>query len=99
MHATCDGCEYQYDRGPGYFLGSIYVNYGLTSVLVVVGYFTLFFTGWLPRGALLWTLGGFSILFPLWFFRYARSLWIGFDQYFDPVPMPTDRDAKREPTA
>ena len=33
---------------------------------------------------LLWPLAAFSVLFPLWFFRYARSLWVGFDQYFDP---------------
>ena len=26
----------------------------------------------------------FCVLFPLWFFRYARSLWLGFDYYFDP---------------
>jgi hypothetical protein len=23
-------------------------------------------------------------MFPMWFFRYARSLWLGFDQYVDP---------------
>ena len=26
----------------------------------------------------------FVLIFPLWFFRYARSLWLGFDQYMDP---------------
>jgi hypothetical protein len=26
----------------------------------------------------------FCLLFPLWFFRYARSLWLGLDYYFDP---------------
>jgi hypothetical protein len=28
----------------------------------------------------------FSLLFPLWFFRYARGLWIAFDERFDPWP-------------
>ena len=31
-------------------------------------------------------LAGFSVLFPLWFFRYARALWIAFDERFDPWP-------------
>jgi hypothetical protein len=26
----------------------------------------------------------FALLFPIWFFRYARSLWLGFDQFMDP---------------
>jgi hypothetical protein len=52
--------------------------------LVVIGYFTLFFTEWLTGDALLWTATAFCVLFPLWFFRYARSLWLGFDYYFDP---------------
>ena len=26
----------------------------------------------------------FVVLFPTWFFRYARSLWLGFDQFIDP---------------
>jgi hypothetical protein len=26
----------------------------------------------------------FVVLFPIWFFRYARALWLGFDQYMDP---------------
>jgi hypothetical protein len=34
----------------------------------------------------------FALLFPLWFFRYARSLWLGFDQFID--PRPGERDAK-----
>ncbi|MEY4176819.1 MAG: hypothetical protein RLY70_393, partial [Planctomycetota bacterium] len=26
----------------------------------------------------------FTVLFPMWFFRYARALWLGFDQMMDP---------------
>ncbi|MCA9248002.1 MAG: DUF983 domain-containing protein [Planctomycetales bacterium] len=86
MHETCDVCHYKFERAPGYFLGSIYVNYGLTSILVVIGYFSLFLTGILPHSAMLWTLGAICVLVPLIFFRYARALWCGFDQYWDPVP-------------
>jgi uncharacterized protein (DUF983 family) len=84
MNPQCEVCGLQFERGPGYFLGSIYINYGLTAVLVTAGYFTCFFTEWLTGDALLWTAAAFCVFFPLWFFRYARSLWIGFDYYFDP---------------
>jgi uncharacterized protein (DUF983 family) len=84
MNPSCPRCGLQFDRGPGYFLGSIYINYGLTAFLVTAGYFTCFFTEWLTGDALLYAATAFCVLFPLWFFRYARSLWVGFDHYFDP---------------
>ena len=34
--------------------------------------------------ALLVSATAFCVLFPLWFFRYARSFWLGLDYYFDP---------------
>ena len=85
MPASCNVCGYRFERGPGYWLGSIYINYGLTALLVTIAYFVLFFTDALPQVAVLWLLAAFCFLFPLWFFRYARSLWMAFDLYFDPV--------------
>jgi len=84
MHPHCDHCGLLFEREPGFFLGSIYVNYGLTAVLVTVGYFALFFSDTLTDRQRLWSLVAFSVVFPLWFFRYARSLWLGADQLFDP---------------
>jgi uncharacterized protein (DUF983 family) len=84
MHAKCEPCGLPFEREPGFFLGSIYVNYGLTAALVTAGYFALFFSDTLSDRQRLWLLVAFSVMFPLWFFRYARSLWLGFDQLFDP---------------
>jgi len=84
MHERCAHCSLSFHRGPGYYLGSIYMNYGLTALLVIILYFGLYFTRAASPETLLWTLAAFSVLFPLWFFRYARSLWLGFDYYFDP---------------
>jgi hypothetical protein len=83
MPATCDHCGLIYNREPGYFLGSIYFNYGLTAVLVTVGYFAGYFFTDIPNNVLLWGLLAFTLIFPLWFFRYARALWMGFDELFD----------------
>ncbi len=92
MHKQCEACGLHYEREPGYFLGSIYVNYGLTALLVTVFYFLLFFTGWVSPQNALWIVTGFALIFPLWFFRYARSLWLGFDHYWDPLPPTRSRD-------
>ena len=96
MHERCAACGYRYERAPGYFLGSIYFNYGLTALLILGIYVPLYLSGWFTPQTLLWIGVAFSLLFPLWFFRYARSLWIGFDQYWDPVERDDERRELRD---
>ena len=93
MNDPCRCCGRKFDREPGYLLGSIYFNYGVTAILVVVMYFSLYFSGMMTNYQRLMTLAGFSLLFPLWFFRYARSLWVAFDERFDPWPNEKERRA------
>jgi hypothetical protein len=57
----------------------------LTALIIAVGYPALHFGAGISPRPLLFVGLTFSVLFPLWFFRYARSLWIGFDQFFDPA--------------
>lgn len=84
MNETCPDCGRPFNRGPGFFLGSIYFNYGVTGFLLLVLYFSLFFTEALGDKPLLALMSGFALLFPVWFFRYARALWIAFDELWDP---------------
>jgi hypothetical protein len=85
-HDRCPACGRKFNRAPGYFLGSIYFNYGVTAALMITGYFAVFF--WMGRVSPVWlgALAGFCLLFPLWFFRYARALWVAFDERWDPWP-------------
>lgn len=80
----CPCCGAPYAREPGFFLGSIYINYGLTALIAAIVYPILMFNKAVPEPYL--TIGSlaFVVLFPLLFFRHARSLWIGFDQWYDP---------------
>ena len=91
MYDACPTCGRVFNRGPGYFLGSIYFNYGITAALVVVLYFTMFFKDWLTDPQRLMILSAFGIVFPLWFFRYARALWVAFDERWDPWPNEEER--------
>jgi uncharacterized protein (DUF983 family) len=83
MPEHCSHCGLTYERAPGYFLGSAYINYGITALLLTVMYVTLHFgVGWTNR-QLAWPLATFCVLFPLVTFRYARALWLAMDCHFD----------------
>jgi hypothetical protein len=95
MNERCGHCGLKYERAPGYFLGSIYFNYGMTALLVTIFYFACYFGELIPPHYLLGSTVAFSFFFPVWFFRYARSLWVGMDQYFDPLE-PEQKISKAE---
>lgn len=103
MHPRCDGCGLPFRREPGFYLGSIYVNYGLTALVVTtvyVGAFILTRSGVVAGDAerLLWPLAAFTLLFPLWFFRYARGVWLGFDEFLDPHRPKPPREPAETPS-
>jgi len=85
MEPLCSSCRLDFRREPGYYVGAMYINYGLTAgVMLAVG---VPLADQVPLPALSWPLGSFAILFPLWFFRYSRSLWLGLDLYITaPAP-------------
>jgi uncharacterized protein (DUF983 family) len=91
MNDRCPACGRLFNRSPGYFLGSIYFNYGLTAVLVVIAYFSFYFSHLMSGTPLLVLLTAFIVVFPLWFFRYARSLWLALDEFLDPWPNEEER--------
>ncbi|TWT39701.1 DUF983 domain-containing protein [Blastopirellula retiformator] len=84
MHQDCPECGVRFEREPGFFLGSIYFNYGLTTLIVAVTYPILLFNGIANSQTLLFASLAFVLVFPLIFFPLARSLWLGHDQYWDP---------------
>ncbi len=86
MEERCPDCGMIAEREPGFFLGSIYANYGATAVLTPVLFAVLRFGTSLPRPVVLGITLSVAIIFPIWFFRYARSLWLAFDQFHDPRP-------------
>jgi len=90
MDKACHRCGTVYEREQGFFLGAIYFNYGLTAFIATIAYLVFTLSQLVRPPVLLAMTLTFVALFPLWFFRYARSLWLGLDQYFDP--------RRREPT-
>ena len=86
MNAVCAVCDLRFERAPGYWVGAIYVNYAATSVIAIGGFLALWRFVDPPVGAQLaiWVL--FVTVFPLWFFRYSRSLWLAVEYGLNPEP-------------
>ena len=41
MYERCSVCQLRFEREQGYFLGAMYINYGVTVVLALIGSFAL----------------------------------------------------------
>ena len=82
--ARCPVCGLTFEREPGYFVGAIYLNYAATVLIALPGYFILDYVLGLSLVGQLLLWGAFCIVFPLWFFRYSKSLWLAMDHFFDP---------------
>ena len=94
MHPHCSHCGFVFERAPGYFLGSTYINYGLTAGTTTVSYVFFHFGLGFRNSQVLPCLLVFCGIFPLVFFRYARSLWLSLDCCMDQVgasEVPRDR--------
>ena len=88
MNEQCSCCGLTYEREPGYFLGSSYVNYGFvamtTTATFLIGRLVM---GW-SNTYLFPALMVYSVVFPLIIFRHARAVWLAHDLYFDPEGLP-----------
>jgi uncharacterized protein (DUF983 family) len=86
MNEVCPVCYLKFERAQGYWVGAIYVNYGVTTMIAVAGFFLLWTRAGVDpvRQLALWV--PFVVVFPLWFFRYSRSLWLALEYYVNPEP-------------
>jgi uncharacterized protein (DUF983 family) len=86
MAESCALCGLRFERAQGYFVGAIYINYAVTTLIAVGGFFLLWGQFGLSTRAQLFVLVPIVVLFPLWFFRYSRSLWLGLEYGLNPEP-------------
>lgn len=86
MRSECALCGLRFERAQGYWVGAIYINYGVTTSLALGGYFLLWAYTDLSTAAQLAVWIPFLLVFPLWFFRYSRSLWLALEFSLNPEP-------------
>ncbi len=96
MHRKCSGCGYAFEREAGYFVGAIYINIIATFAIILsgAGLMAWYLSPALVTMIAVWCF--FSVLFPLFFFRYSRSVWLNLDHVFSkkaPLPGETGKTA------
>jgi uncharacterized protein (DUF983 family) len=89
MHTHCPQCQLRYEREPGYFMGAMYISYGLATL--IIGAFMLMLHLTLPTWDLGWIVllaTGIFLPFVPFTSRFARVIWM----YFDHWAWPTTSD-------
>ena len=84
MARECALCGLRFERAQGYFVGAIYINYAATVVIMLAGSLLLWRYTELSAAQQLMIWVPFGMLFPLWFFRYSRSLWLALEYMVNP---------------
>ena len=85
MYERCPNCSLKYERAPGYFLGSTYLNYGFMAITTTTLYMSLHYGVGLSNRVLTIPFMVYCVAMPLIIFRHARAWWIAMDCYCDPV--------------
>ena len=83
MHRNCRHCGFVYERAPGFFLGSAYINYGFTGISLAILYMSLHFGAGLSNRVLTIPLAAYFVTVPFLLFPFARSLWLAMDCFYD----------------
>ncbi len=79
MAPECGRCGYSYKREPGFYLGSIYINYGVTAICTILLYALMVMgLGASHERALVVSLV-VAVVLPIVLFRWARALLLALD--------------------
>jgi dolichyl-phosphate-mannose--protein O-mannosyl transferase len=88
MHDRCPVCGLHFNREAGYFLGAMYISYGLAlAVIFAIGAALWAVTRWRVDKIALWAVLLFIPFVPMLTFL-SRVLWIYLDQKIDPEREP-----------
>ena len=88
MNPSCDVCGLHFERESGYFVGAMYVSYGLGVVTILpVACLLLFVAGWDLAPVMVAMVVQTLVSMPL-FFRLSRIIWIHVDRAFIPTDTP-----------
>jgi len=84
MREVCPICGLKFEREQGYFLGAMYISYGLALITILAFALLLwFFLRWSIQKTTIWAVVLFLPLAPT-LTLFSRVLWIYLDQAVDP---------------
>jgi uncharacterized protein (DUF983 family) len=77
MNEQCPECGYHFEREPGYFLGAMYLSYGLGVGQGIVAFLiTTFLFSNLSPFVLVGVVAATILIFSMWNFRLSRVIWL-----------------------
>lgn len=79
MAPECDRCGYSYRREPGFYLGSIYINYGITAICTILLYALMVMGFGTSHERALAVSLMVAVVLPVVLFRWARALLLALD--------------------
>lgn len=79
MHEACRACGASFLREQGFYLGSIYINYGVTVIATGTLYALLVLAAGVSHETALTACLAVAVAFPVLFFRHARSFLLALD--------------------
>ena len=84
MHERCGVCGLRFEREPGYFVGAMYMSYGLTLPPALIIYLIIRRVSHWPFDVSVFAT--FITYLPMvpFVMRLSRVLWIYFDRRIDP---------------
>lgn len=98
MHDACHGCGLPFTREQGFYLGSIYINYGVTVIVTGALYGLLVAGLGTSHETALTACLVVAVALPILFFRHARSFLLALDgsvnRHQQPAGAAGDPDAK-----
>ena len=77
MHDACGSCGLDFKQESGYYVGAMWLNYGITAATgLPVG---ILLADRVPIEPLIAALVAWGLLCPVLFFRHSRALWLSLE--------------------
>jgi hypothetical protein len=86
MEPRCPSCSLDFRREPGFYLGSIYINYGVTALTTIALYGLLVLGAGCSAEQALAACLAVAVALPMWLFRYARAFLLAIDSSVNSEP-------------
>jgi uncharacterized protein (DUF983 family) len=77
MNESCESCHYHFEKEPGYFVGAMYVSYGLAVLEGIITYFgvSLLF-GNLSNVTIISVIAVVILVLSMTNYKFSRIIWL-----------------------
>lgn len=75
LHDACASCALDFRQESGYYVGAMWLNYGVTALTGITA--GAFLVSRVPSRWLVPGLAAWGLLCPILFFHHARAIWLG----------------------